>query len=99
MEKFNVLGDLYKILMRQVERSGLPITLLCVGVLVSFNLRQADKKELTEAMQLYKLETGIEIKALRSQIESCNEERFKAYREIATLKTQVEFLTARTGRK
>ena len=98
MENKAVLDELQKILIEQLRRSGLPVTLLCIGIWASWELRQTDKKELTESFQLHKLESGLEIKALRIQVEQCNEQRFEAYREIATLKTQVEFLTARQGR-
>lgn len=94
MEKYNVVNELYKLLVEQLRKSGMAVTLLCLGIWAQWNLNADDKKDLKESLQLYKLETGLEIKALRTQIEVCNEHRIEAYREIASLRAQIELLTA-----
>lgn len=94
MENTTLMGELQKLLVEQLRRSGLPVTLLCIGMWSSWELRQTDKKELTEAFQLYKLETGLEIKALKTRLEACNDGREKLYIEVANLRAQVNYLTA-----
>lgn len=94
MVTYSVLGELQKILVEQLRKSGLPVTLLCIGIWSTYELRQTDKKELTEAFQLYKLETGLEIKALRAQLDACNESRTKMYFELAEVKAKLNNITA-----
>ncbi len=94
MENYSVLNEFRKLLIEQLRKSGLPVTLLCIGVWATYELRQTDKKELTEAFQLYKLETGLEIKALKTRLEACNDGREKLYIEVANLRAQVNYLTA-----
>jgi len=94
MENYNVLGEFWKLLIEQLRKSGLPVTLLCIGIWSTYELRQTDKKELTEAFQLYKLETGLEIKSLRKELAECNDARMKMYFELAEVKARLNFITA-----
>lgn len=94
VENYNVLSEFWKLLIEQLRKSGLPVTLLVIGVWATWELRQTDKKELTETFQLYKLETGLEIKALRTQLEACNDSRTKMYFELAEVKARLNFITA-----
>ena len=94
MENYSFVNEIYKLLIEQLRRSGLPVTLLVIGVWSTWELRQTDKKELTETFQLYKLETGLEIKALRNQLEACNDSRTKMYFELAEVKARLNFITA-----
>jgi len=94
MENLSLLNELYKLLIEQLRRSGLPVTLLCIGIWSTYELRQTDKKELTERFQLYQLETGLEIKSLRKELEECNDARIKMYFELAEVKAKLNSITA-----
>lgn len=94
MENTTLMGELQKLLVEQLRRSGLPVTLLCLGIWASWELRQTDRKELTESFQLMKLETGLEIKGLRKELEECNSARMKMYFELAEVKAQLNYITA-----
>jgi len=94
MENLSLLNELYKLLIEQLRRSGLPVTLLCIGIWSTYVLRQTDKKELTERFQLYQLETGLEIKSLRKELEECNDARIKMYFELAEVKAKLNSITA-----
>ena len=88
------MNEIYKVMIEQLRKSGLAVSLLCVGIWAQWNLHLDEKKDLKESIQLYRLETGLEIKALRTQIEACNEQRIEAYKEIAALRAQIDLLTA-----
>ena len=94
MESYSVLSEFWKLLIEQLRKSGLPVTLLVIGVWATWELRQTDRKELTESFQLMKLETGLEIKGLRKELEECNSARMKMYFELAEVKAQLNYLTA-----
>ena len=94
MQKQTLVNEFYKLLIEQMRRAGLPVTLLCAALWAQDQLRHEQKNEYKEALQLYKLETGLEIKALRTQLEACADQRVEAYKQIAALQAQIDYLTA-----
>lgn len=93
MEQYNVLNEFWKMMIEQLRKSGLTVTLLCIGVWFTWQLREKDKKEMTENFQLYKLETGLELKTMRTRLDECNEARMKMYFEVAELRARINFFT------
>ena len=99
MEKYDVVNELYKLLIEQMKRAGLPVTLLCAALWAQDKLRHEQKNEYKEALQLYRLETGLEIKQLKTQLEVCSEQRVKAYQDLARMQGQIDYLTAELNRR
>jgi len=99
MEKYNLMLELQKIMVEQLRKSGLAVTLLCIGFGGMWGLYTGDKKAMKEDYQLLKLETGLDIKQLRSELASCHANNVQLAVKLAAAEVEIRSLTVAMRRQ
>jgi len=99
MKKYNVMDEFLKMFVEQVRKSGLSVAILCVGFYGMWNMYNTDKRAMKEEYQLLKLETGLEMKQLRSELASCHANNVSLAVKLAAAEVEIKTLTAAFGRR
>lgn len=94
MENYDLMDEMKKMLVESLRKSGLAVTLLCVGFTGMWGLYTGDKKQMKEDYQLLKLETGLELRSLRSELATCNAANMAFAVKLAAAEVEIRSLNA-----
>ena len=87
------MNELTKVLVEQMRRSGLSVTLLVMGIWGVWTMRNTDIRELRMDMQSLKEEHRKQATELMIQLSQCSSDRERLNAKVAVMEIQIDYLT------